>query len=200
MDHSDKKKEKDFKDPGESNKQEFPDVVLTHQEFESLQSRIKELEGMKEQLLRSAADFENAKKRLIREREDFTKFSQENLIRDLLPILDNLERALSHSGELQKNPAAKGFLSGVQMVAKQFSEILKNQGVKRITAVGEMFNPHHHEAIGHVEEDGKPDEIVVEIEPGYFFHDRLLRASKVKVRAPRSLNPKSEDEKQDEIT
>lgn len=174
-------------------------VTLTREEFDNLQAKVKELEGMREQLLRSAADFENAKKRLAREKEDFTKFAQENLLRDFLPVLDNLERALAHAGDFPKDPASKGLLSGVQMVAKQLLEILKNHGVKRINALGEVFNPHHHEAIGYVEEEGKPEEVVTEVEPGYFFHDRLLRASKVRVRmSPTKQN--NEDEKEEEIT
>src|SRR6185436_9919948 len=75
------------------------EVTLSKQEHEDLLKRLAEAESLRERLLLSAADFENAKKRLSRERDDFVKFSQENLIKDLLPVLDNFERALAHAGE-----------------------------------------------------------------------------------------------------
>jgi molecular chaperone GrpE len=94
-------------------------------------------------------------------------------------------------------------ISGIQMVQKQLNEILKNQGLKRIESVGAQFDPHQHESIGFIHEKGPEDVVVEEIEPGYFLHDRLLRAAKVKVR----LSPESQadasspdDEKQDNLT
>lgn len=147
---------------------------------------------MRERFLRSAADFENAKKRLAKERDEFVKFNQENLLRELLPVLDNFERALSHVPENLEGPV-KAVLTGVQMVFKQVAEILKNQGARRIASVGEIFDPHQHEAVGYVHDKGRENEIVEEVEPGYFLHDRLLRAAKVRVRH-------SEEEKPDEIT
>lgn len=184
------------------------EIKLSRKEYEELMARLAELEGMKDRLLRSAADFENAKKRLTRERDEFVKFSQEGLLRDLLPVLDNLERALAHA---EGSPAAQsgeknllpGILTGVRMVSKQLGEVLKNQGLKRLTVVGEIFNPNQHEAVGFVEEKGRDHEIIEEIEPGYFLHDRLLRAAKVRVRIPPSEQKKDlkpEEEKQEEIT
>ena len=176
-------------------------VSLPREEYEQTLARLQELESLREQLLRSAADFENAKKRLTRERDEFVKFSQEALIRDLLPVLDNFERALAHVPDLQE-PVLKNLVSGIQLVFKQLSEVLKPQGLKRLQSVGQKFDPHKHEAIGYVEKEGPEDRVVEEIEPGYLLHDRLLRAAKVKVSAPssqKSLTP-SEDEKQDEIT
>ena len=177
------------------------EIVLPRAEYESLLARLNELEGMKEKLLRSAADFDNAKKRLLKEREEFIKFSQENLIRQLLPILDNFERALAHAGEV-KDSSVKGIVSGIQMVYKQVSELLKNQGLKRLKVVGEKFDPHLHEAVGHAEQEGREDEIVEEIEAGYSLHDRLLRAAKVRVRVSPSSKKKfqPQEEKQEEIT
>ena len=194
-------KEKEIKEPS-------PEVILTRKEYEELTARLAELEGMKDRLLRSAADFENAKKRLTRERDDFVKFSQEGLLRDLLPVLDNLERALAHAGAPSADGGEKnnlpGILAGVRMVSKQLGEVLKNQGLKRLSVAGEIFNPNQHEAVGYVEEKGRDHEIVEEVEPGYLLHDRLLRAAKVRVRIgpspEKSSDLKPEEEKQEEIT
>lgn len=187
-----KDKEKENQGTAETAEQ----VTLSRQEHEELLKRLSDLEQLKERLLVSAADFENAKKRLARERDEFVKFSLENLIRDILPVLDNFERALSHAGESQdKN--FKGIVSGVQMVQKQLLETLKNQGLKKIVSVGEKFDPHLHEAVSFAPEDGPEDIIVDEVQSGYMLHDRLLRAAKVRVR---TAKPASSDEKQDEIT
>lgn len=179
-----------------------PDEMITipKAEQDALLQRVQELEGMRENLLRAAADFENAKKRLVRERDDFVKFGQENLIRDLLPVMDNFERALAHMPEV-KDPALKGIVSGVQMVLKQMQEILKNQGLKRLKTVGEIFDPHQHESVGFVHEPGKENEIITEVESGYLLHDRLLRAAKVRVRMPHPETSSGKpEEKSEEIT
>ena len=176
-------------------------IQIPKREYEALKSRLEELDGMREKLLRSAADFENAKKRLQREREEFIKFSQENLLREILPVLDNFERALVHA-EQMKDPALKPIVSGVQMVFKQLAEILKAQGLKRAQSVGEIFDPHKHEAMGYVQGPGKEDEVVEEVEAGYSLHDRLLRAAKVRIRVGASTPSADscQEEKTDEIT
>jgi len=156
-------------------------VNLTRQDYEQLLNQIKELESMKERLVRSAADYENAKKRLVREREEFVKFSQESILRSLLPVLDNLERAFTHAGT-DTSPAFKNLATGIQMVLKQFAEILKSQGLVRIETVGKQFDAHVHESIGYVKEKGRDHEILDEIEAGYFLGEKLLRAAKVRVR------------------
>ena len=111
------------------------EVRLSRKEFDTLQARLNELEGLREKFLRAAADFDNAKKRLLRERDEFVKFSQENLIRHLLPVMDNFERALSHAPE-GKDAQQKALISGIQMVYKQLSELLKNQGLVRLETIG----------------------------------------------------------------
>lgn len=175
-------------------------VEIPRQEYEQTRARLEELEGLREKLLRNAADFENAKKRLSKEKDEFIKFSQESLIRSLLPILDNFDRALAHANEAKEN--MKGLISGIQMVHKQLLDLLRHQGVHRIQTVGQKFDPHVHEAIGYVEAEGKEDKVVEEIEPGYMLHDRLLRAAKVRVgRSPSQHKTSlSEEEKQEEIT
>lgn len=162
-------------------------VVLSKEEFEQLNQRLQELESLRDKLMRSAADYENAKKRLSRERDEFTKFGQESLLKSLLPVLDNFERAISHAGPSKDGGEAGGkqfqsIISGIQMVYKQFVDILKSQGLVRISSLGQTFDPHKHEALAYVPQEGKEEEIIAEIEPGYMLHDRLLRAAKVNVR------------------
>ena len=89
---------------------------------------------------------------------------------------------------------------GVEMVFKQMTEILKGQGLKRLITVGQLFDPHQHEAIAHVQGEGRDSEIVEEIEPGYCLHDRLLRAAKVKVRHTTLPAAENGEEKTEELT
>lgn len=165
------------------------DIRLSRSEYDALKARLAELEGLREKLLLSAADFENAKKRLGREKEEFLKFGQENLIRAILPAIDNFERALAHAGstssEDAEDPKAgslKALIAGVQMVHKQLLEALKGQGLRRIESVNHPFDPHLHEAVGFLQEEGREDCVAEEVAAGYLLHDRLLRAAKVRVR------------------
>ncbi len=170
-------------------------------EYERLQKRVEELEGLREKFLHAAADFENAKKRNTREKEEFIKFSQERILRDMLPVLDNFERAVAHTSaaelselnEEQIQTNFKNMATGVQMVQKQLIDALKKHGLSRLETVGEKFDPNCHDAVAHVTGDGDEDVVVDEIEAGYMIHDRLLRAAKVRVRTAPS------QEKQDEI-
>ena len=126
------------------------------------------------QLQRLAADFENYKKRSRRESEEARQFANEKLLRDLLPLVDNLARALEHAN------AEDPIVQGIQMVSTQFTDILGQYGVERVSGVGAAFNPTHHEAMGRVPTaDAEPDTIVQEYEAGYTLHGRLLRPSKV---------------------
>lgn len=202
MNTEDKKKNH----PQEEPKPETPEartsdsVPLDRAEFEALQKKLRDLEGLKENLLRSAADFENAKKRLVRERDEFAKFALEKLIRNLLPVIDGMERALGHA-DPGNQAQFKNVLTGIQLVVKQFQDLLKQEGLTRLAPQGEIFDPHLHEAVLFVREDGKENEILEEIEAGYLLHDRLLRPAKVKVRiSPTTPSQPATDEKEDEIT
>jgi molecular chaperone GrpE len=157
-------------------------VTLSKADYEALLARVKELEGAKEQLLRSAADFDNAKKRLTREREEFLKFGQENLIRNILPILDNFHRALDHATEEGQQKSLAGLVTGIQMIFKQLQDTLQNQGLKKLEGLNQKFDPHMHEAVGYVHDGGQEDTVAEELEAGYQLHDRLLRPAKVRVR------------------
>ena len=188
--------------------QEGGKIEVPVQEYEGLKKKVEELEGLRQKFLLAAADYENAKKRNARDKEDFIKFSQERILRELLPVLDNFERAVGHantasakaSGEEALQQNLKTLTSGVERVQKQLNDILKMHGLKRVETVGQMFNPHFHEVVAHVPEEGKEDQIVDELESGFTLHDRLLRAAKVRVRVSPHQKTSASEEKEDEIT
>ena len=133
---------------------------------------------------RLAADFENYKRRTRQELADRTQYANEELVRRLLPILDNFRRALDHAPEgIDRN-----WFEGIKLVAKQFEETLQAQGLSTIPAVGEKFDPNQHEAIASEETDEHEEGTVVEeMQPGYRLHNRVLRPTLVKVAHPRAL-------------
>ncbi|HEX3630756.1 MAG TPA: nucleotide exchange factor GrpE [Candidatus Dormibacteraeota bacterium] len=155
------------------------------------QSRDAELQALRQELQetfaryqRLAADFENYKRRTRQELADRTQYANEELVRKLLPILDNFRRALEHAPE---NGDPKWF-EGIKLVARQFEETLQAQGVSQIPAVGEKFDPTQHEAIAREETDEHEEGTVVEeVQPGYRLHNRVLRPTLVKVAQPRAL-------------
>ena len=140
---------------------------------------------IRDQFLRERADLENFKKRMMREKSESLRFASEPLIRELLPVIDNLERALNAAP-----PPAGGqpdaLRDGLAMVAQQFDEILARFGVARVEAADQTFDPNEHEALAHVETTQKvPGDVLDEHLPGYRLHDRLLRPAQVTVaKAP----------------
>ena len=169
-------------------------VALPKSEHEKLLEQAKELEATREKLLRNAADYDNAKKRLVKEREEFVRYSQEKILRDLLPVLDNFERALAHSESLDPK-----LVAGVRLIGKQLLDTLTQQGLKRLESEGQPFDPHVHEAVDEVEEEGPEGIVVQEILPGYILHERVLRPAKVRIRVKPRGNRKFE-EKEEELT
>lgn len=144
---------------------------------ENLEAAHDEIEELKDQWLRSRAEFDNYRRRTAREFEDLRKRAAETLILDLLPVVDNLERALAHQA-----PKGDGFVTGVQLVAKQLGDVLVQHGISPIPALGEPFNPEVHEAIARIESDTIPADVVAEeYVRGYWLGDRVLRPSKVVV-------------------
>ncbi|MEZ4301872.1 MAG: nucleotide exchange factor GrpE [Polyangiaceae bacterium] len=138
-----------------------------------------EVARMRDQLLRTAADFDNFRKRARREQDDAHKRGQQQVLKDLLPVFDNLERAAQHADTATD---VKPVAEGVRMVIKQFEGALEKLGIKRIPSVGMPFDPAVHEAIQHVESPDQPAGVVLhEVQPGYAWGDLLLRASMVVV-------------------
>ena len=129
--------------------------------------------------VRERADLENVKRRAARERSDTIRFANERVLKDLLPVIDNLERAVEHA-----RGGGDGHLlvEGVTLVLKSLLDLLERQGVTRIAAKGEPFDPAHHEAMAHVEtREHEPNRVVEEHQTGYRLNDRLLRPALVSV-------------------
>ncbi len=147
-----------------------------------------EARALQEQLLRLRADFENLKKRVAREREDYFRHATSSLVARLLPVLDNLERALASAegGEM-----GRAFLDGLRLIHRQLLEELRREGLRAVEAVGRPFDPHQHEAVeAETAGDAPPNTVVAELLRGYWLGDRLLRPAAVRVRvAPEPARP-----------
>jgi molecular chaperone GrpE len=128
-----------------------------------------------ETLQRVQADFENYKKRVEKEKEEFTKFASAGIIRQLLPVVDNFEAALKNSSNNAE------FAKGIEMIYAQLFSVLENAGLKKIDAEGKMFDPYLHEALMQQEVDGEEGIVIEEFQKGYLFNDTVLRHSKVKI-------------------
>lgn len=144
--------------------------------------------------LRERADLENARKRHQREREEAIRFANDRLLKEMIPVLDNLERAVDHAD--QGNDDNQGLLEGVNMTINQFRKALEDFGVKGINAIGAAFDPNLHQAMGQVESgEHAPNTVVSEFQKGYLLHDRLLRPSLVMVaKAPEEKAVNDSDE------
>jgi molecular chaperone GrpE len=144
----------------------------------------KELSSEKENFIRKVAETDNYRKRLIREKEAAVQFANERLLNDIIPILDDFDRAVE-AGEQSSD--VRSYVQGVQLIRKQLLDMLqRNWGLKRMDdIVGKEFSPHEHEAMM-MEEDEKYDTetVLAELQKGYYLHDRVLRTAKVKVGKP----------------
>ena len=147
-----------------------------------LEEKEKEAKENYDRLLRTAADFENYKKRAAREKEDWNKFANEDLIRAILPFIDNLERAVNHA---QKIADTGVLVEGVQLTLQQLLQALNKFGLSSFKSVGKPFDPAMHEAMLVVETDKhEPNQVVEEFQKGYLLNDRLLRPATVSVSKP----------------
>ena len=146
-----------------------------------------ELEDARSRYLRLAADFENFKKRSRQEQADLIQYATASMAETLLPVLDDLERALQHVPD----DVDRVWLKGVELTAQKLTEVLEGQGVARIEAVGAAFDPALHEAVASEESHEHPDDTVVdELRPGYRMHERVLRPAMVRVsRTPAAAEP-----------
>ena len=135
-------------------------------------------ENNKEKYTRLLADFDNMRTRNDKENAKMFDYGASDVLEKLLPIIDNLERALEHVTEEEKGP----FEEGIEMIYKQLLETLKKIGVEPMNPVGKEFDPNYHNAVIHVEEEGAGENVVVEeMQKGYMYKDTVLRHSMVKV-------------------
>jgi molecular chaperone GrpE len=153
---------------------------------ESDDSEVEEIDDRDARYLRLAADFENFKRRKAQEIADIRRYESEDAARALLPVLDNLRRAVEHASEAG---AEEFFVSGLELVVREFETALERLGVVPVPAVGGRFDPAIHEAIAAEESDEvDEDTVVAELVPGYRLHDRLLRPAIVRVVHPRNAS------------
>ena len=163
----------------DNNKTDEEQVTVSKKEYEELKAKAGESDGLHDKLLRVNAEFENAKKRMEKEKLDFLKYANDSLICEFLPIADNLEIAEKHIKEAKDFKAVQ---EGVDMIQLQIQQFMKDLGLERIKAVGEKFDPHVHEAIEVEESNDKDDGLIVgELKPGYKLNGRLIRPASVKI-------------------
>jgi molecular chaperone GrpE len=155
-----------------------------------MEEKSKEAKANYDLFLRERAENENFKRRMQREKSEAIRFANEPLVRDILPVLDNLERAIAHA---QGGSGAQSLVDGVTLVARSFLETLEKHGVSRVSAKGQTFDPTKHEAMAQVESaEVAPNTVVDEYTPAYMLHDRLLRPALVTVSKATSEEKKSE--------
>ena len=163
--------------------------------LERIQQLEQEIKESNDQLLRKAAEFENFRKRLVRDKEESIKYANAALLGDVVPIIDDFERAIQSAADSKDFDA---FHTGVSMIEKQMVSMLeRNWGLKRFSANGEPFDPEKHEAIAVEETDKHDSEVVLEdYQKGYLLHDRVLRPAKVKVARPVTPQEAGDDDEQ----
>ena len=185
---SKKSDEQEFVEAGTSseiNQKEEPEN--TEQLKQQLDEAKQEITQEHDRLLRLSAEFENYKKRMNRQMDDFRKYANEALLKDLLSVVDNLERALVTSGENAGESMQACLIEGVEMTLNEILKILAKFNVTPVESLGKPFDPVFHEAVMQEESDEQPENTVInEFQKGYLIHDRLLRPSMVVVSKGKS--------------
>lgn len=172
-----------------------PSEALEQQNGPSpLEEALAEAARLKDQLLRTAADFDNFRKRSRREVADAERKGRDGLLKELLPVFDNLERATA-LGSAADGGDVRGILDGIELVSRQFRDTLQRLGVERIKTVGEAFDPAYHEAIQQLEtNDVPPGAVAHEVQSGYREGERVIRPALVVVAKPPSAATSTESE------
>ena len=152
-----------------------------------LAARDAELAELKDRMLRAAAEAENSRRRLERDKADAVAYATTGFARDLLGVADNLRRAVeSIPAAAREDDAVKGIVTGVEMTEKELQTVLGRHGVSRIESIGQKLDPNRHQAMLEVEHDDEPGTIILELQAGYVIKDRLLRPALVSVAKARS--------------
>lgn len=160
--------------------QEADTVSIKKDELLKLRQEAAKASDYWERCLRLQAEFDNAKKRMEKERQEFVKFAQQDIILELLDVLDNLERAVEAFELKKEDPEV--FLKGIEMILSHIYEMLKKNGVSAMEAKGKTFDPHLHEALVVAESNTQPENTIVEeLQKGYLLNGKVLRTAKVRV-------------------
>jgi len=158
-------------------------VVVTNEMYQAALQEAAQASELKDQLLRTKAEWDNSRKRLLKEKEEAVRHAGEALLEKLLPVIDNFEMGMQAA---KSTTDAKAIAQGFEMALAQFQQVLRDAGVEPIDAVGHPFDPHRHEALGHHESAEHPEgHVLSQMRKGYKFKDRLLRPASVFVaKAP----------------
>ncbi|MFA5088148.1 MAG: nucleotide exchange factor GrpE [Candidatus Omnitrophota bacterium] len=157
-----------------------PDEQVIRIKSSDYQKLVREVAENKDKYLRVYAEFENARKRMERERVDFVKYANEGVLTEFLGVVDNLERSIEAAKVNHQD--YKAFLKGIEMVMIQINDMLTKNNIKGIESVGKHFDPHCHEVLTQEETDQVEDGVVMEeYQKGYYLGDRVIRTAKVKV-------------------
>lgn len=176
---SDEKKKEEKKEGTTEETLEKKEVLISSSELDELKKKASLAEEYYDKLLRLGAEFENARKRMSKEREEIIRFANHRLISEMLIIVDDFDRLMAG---LENKQIEESIREGVKIIQKRFYDILEKNGLSRMSVVGERFDPTKHEAIMTIETDEYPEDTVVEeIRSGYFFYDKVLRPAIVKV-------------------
>jgi len=167
-------------EPQENGPAGADDVTPTSAEAQ-LEDLRRQLDDKQDRLLRALAEADNIRRRAQRDRDDYVKYATETLVRDLIPVLDNLDRALDAA---RATAGGGSVVTGVELIQRELLRVLERSGVSRYSAVGQPFDPTRHEAIARVvSTEAAPDTVVNETAPGYLIHGRVLRPAMVAVAA-----------------
>lgn len=177
------KEEKKSKGNGEQHIEDSKKKKKKEAEIEELENVIEErdatIKKLQDDMLYLQADFENFKKIKAREKQDLLQYGNERLIKEILPVIDNLERALDHAPQAED---AQGIGKGVELTLNELLKVLEKSGVTRVDAIGKPFDPTFHEAYCQEERDDvEPDTVISEFQKGYLLNGRLLRPSVVSI-------------------
>ena len=173
----------------EENIEEAKELSPLEQLEEQIRLKDDELLKQKDTFLREKAELDNFKKRLTKEKEDFVQFANERLLKEVIQIEDNMERAMTAS-----NTTLESLQEGVEMIQKQFATFLKNQKVKPIEALGKPFDPNLHEVLNQQEsEEHEENTVIQEYSKGYTLNGRILRSAKVVIAKKPAEKKETED-------
>ena len=173
----------------EENIEEAKELSPLEQLEEKIRLKDDELLKQKDTFLREKAELDNFKKRLVKEKEDFVQFANERLLKELIQIEDNMERAMTAS-----NATLESIQEGVEMIQKQFATFMKNQKVKPIEALGKPFDPNLHEVLNQQEsEEHEENTVIQEYSKGYTLNGRILRSAKVVIAKKPAEKKETED-------
>jgi molecular chaperone GrpE len=161
-------------------------------ELEELKKKAVSCDEYRDKFLRLSAEFDNARKRMLKEKEELTRYAASGLIMEILPIIDDFDRLMEGVRNNQLNGAV---LEGIRMIQKRLHEVLARDGLNKMKVVGEKFDPAKHEALMSLETDEYPEHTVVEeIRSGYLLHDKVLRHAIVKVATAKTTKELPKDE------